>query len=302
MTSLIFLIACQQEPASWTPAEPWSEVEVQAPELVLSDLADPRGIAVVGDTLVIAEYGGGRVLTVDDGVVEELATELANPYMLDANEDYIVVSERGGGRVLALRGDTQTIVAEGLTTPGRIVLEGSEAWWLDEGTSSLWHADLEAETSEILRDGLDSPLGLDVADRLVYLAERGDLNRVITVDSETLAEEVVRAVAETPMDVVVGNLQAYFSARSFRWPYGGFIYGESGSGLCESPPGLQWLTVNDAHVYWSSNQSISRVALDKDTYELVVLQTAVGDLALGEDALFWTDRQRGQVLTVTTGP
>jgi hypothetical protein len=297
------MVACQASSADtgWTPENGWSNEEPDNPIAVVEGLEGPRGLVVTPEGLVVAERDAGRVVAWVDGAIEVLAEGLDEPYMLATSSTGVVVTERGGGRVLHLAEET-TVLAEGLSLPGRVRAEGHQAWWLDEEAGTLWQADLNTGESSVLAS-LSNPTGLDWSPQGLLVARAGGCDCVVLVDPDTGEETELTDVDENPTDVLATESGFYLSSESHYWPYGGWLYRvdpDSGAteSLSYSPPGPSWLAANDTHLFWVSDENIVSVPFAGGTYQTLAILTAPGDLAVSGDKLYWTDRQRGSVLTV----
>ncbi len=284
---------------AWVPEEGWANGEAPDSSSLAGGLSDPRGILATADGFLVAERGAGRVVSVVDGTLTLLAEGLDQPYMLAAAADGVLVTERGGGRVLHL-GEEITVLAEGLGTPGRIVSEGGAAWWVDESTGELWMVELESGDARVLAV-LDAPAGLSWTEQGVLVASAGSCDCVVQVDVETGEQTLLAQVDENPVDVLATEDGVFLSAESHNWPYGGWLYridGASVEPLSFSPPGPAWLAANATHLFWVSDENIVAVPVTGGTYQSLGILTAPGDLVVTEQALTWTDRHHGSVLTV----
>jgi hypothetical protein len=151
----------------------------------------------------------------------------------------------------------------------------------------------------MLTDGLDNPVGLSVLDGVPWVAEQ-DEELVLELDPLTGELSTVAELEDPPHDLVRDGEIAFLSTRSTRWPYGGFILSLSGGDLDEisySPPEPERIGFDEEVVIWSSKQSITRVAREGGTYELVAGMTAVEDFITVDGLIYWTDGQTGEVLS-----
>ncbi|MBW1880752.1 MAG: hypothetical protein JRJ84_20540 [Deltaproteobacteria bacterium] len=190
------------------------------------------------------------------------------------------------------------VLADGLVNPGRVVVADGTAWWVEQGAGALWRAELPDGTPERVLEGLDAPGGIAAEAGWAYVAEGGAVRGVAAIEAATLEVDTLASVEEIPKDIAVEDGEVFFTARADRWPGAGWVYLHDGSlqQLSDSPPGLSWLRVGDDHIYWASNQSITRVSRDGGTYEPVAILTAPGDFVLDLDRLVWTDRHTGELL------
>jgi|GEM_PF-6881899 len=286
----------------WVPEDGWTNDEPADHTTVFSGLDDPRGLVTTANGLAVAEMDEGRVVEIVDGGLSILADGLDEPYMLAASTSGVVATERGAGRVLYLADDTITVLSDGQESPGRVVAQEDSAWWIDEGSEEIWAADLNTSTATVLA-AVDDPTGLDWTSEGLLVTRAGSCDCLSLIDLETGVETELIDVEENPVDVLATEAGIFMSAESHYWPYGGWLYSidaenESASSLSYSPPGPAWLAANDTHLFWTTDGNIVAVPLEGGTYQTLAILTAPGDLAVTEDAIFWTDRQRGAVLTV----
>ena len=120
--------------------------------------------------------------------------------------------------------------------------------------------------------------------------------------AEDGTQTVLAEVDENPVDVLATDEGVFLSAQSHNWPYGGWIYLiEEGTAqqLSYSPPKPSWLAANEASLYWMTSEVIVTLPFEGGTYEPLAILTAPGDVVAGVDSVTWTDRQRGELLTVS---
>jgi sugar lactone lactonase YvrE len=127
---------------------------------VLADGLDQvYGVAVSSKgAVVVAELGGGRVLSIQSGKVEVLASGLRNPLgvAFDAG-DACFVSESSGGRVIKLTGSSVETVLDGLQQPQGILVREGQLYVVDAGAKTLTRYDLKTKARSTLASGL--PVG-----------------------------------------------------------------------------------------------------------------------------------------------
>lgn len=145
--------------ARWRPAI--GEHEVLAGE---TDPFDQLyGVAVApDDSVVAAELGTGRVVTVRNGESATLASGLNEPSdVVLASDGACLVSESGAGRVVAVRGARVETVAEGLERPQGMLLRRGKLLIVDAGAKSLVEVDLKSGTRTMVARDLPvgTPLG-----------------------------------------------------------------------------------------------------------------------------------------------
>jgi sugar lactone lactonase YvrE len=127
---------------------------------VLADGFDQLyGVAMAAaDTVLVAELGTGRVLSIRAGRVDVIASGLRDPIGVAIGPDgTCLVSEAGAGRVVKLTGSrTQTVLAD-LPRPQGILVRGQQLYVVDADAKALTAVDLEDRTRRTIASGL--PVG-----------------------------------------------------------------------------------------------------------------------------------------------
>ena len=115
------------------------------------------GVAVApAGTIVVAELGAGRVLSIRPGLVEVLASGLSDPVgVAIAPDGACLVCEAGAGRVVKLDG-TGTLV-DGLQRPQGILVRDGQVYVVDAGAQQLIAFDLDTGTRRTIASEL--PVG-----------------------------------------------------------------------------------------------------------------------------------------------
>lgn len=115
------------------------------------------GVTVAPDgTVVAAELGAGRVLSIRDGRVEVLASGLSEPVgVAIAPDGPCLVCEAGAGRIVKLDG-TGTLV-DGLRRPQGILVRDGQVYVVDAGAKELIAFDPATGTRRTIASGL--PVG-----------------------------------------------------------------------------------------------------------------------------------------------
>lgn len=133
--------------ARWTPG---GEAETLAHGFEV-----PMGVAVSGNTVVFADAGSGRVLSVEGGQVSELATGLDKPYgVAISGEGTVYVSEPDAGRISKLSGGRTETVLDGLGAPEGLAIRGSKLYAIDTGTKQAIELDLATGAKQVLASNL----------------------------------------------------------------------------------------------------------------------------------------------------
>ncbi|MFD1613285.1 SMP-30/gluconolactonase/LRE family protein [Sphingomonas tabacisoli] len=92
--------------------------------------------------IIVAEYGAGRLLSVDASGVAELASGLDMPMGVAVDsDDGIYVAEAGAGRVVKVRGSNSETVADGLGRPEGLAWRDGELFALDTASKSVIRID-----------------------------------------------------------------------------------------------------------------------------------------------------------------
>jgi sugar lactone lactonase YvrE len=126
---------------------------------VLADGFDQLyGVALSPRGVVFAELGTGRVLSLQSGNVEVLATDLREPVGVATDADgSCLVAEAGAGRIVRADGSrTDTIIAD-LQRPQGILVRDGVLYIVDAGAQELIAFDLSANTRRTIASGL--PVG-----------------------------------------------------------------------------------------------------------------------------------------------
>ncbi|MGY2010303.1 SMP-30/gluconolactonase/LRE family protein [Nocardia gipuzkoensis] len=131
----------------------------EEPEVVADGFDQLYGVAATADrTIVAAELGAGRVLSIRSGQVEVLASGLNAPMGVAFGPDgTALVSESGAGRIVSISGGGVDTVVDGLETPQGILVRGRQLLILDVGLKALIGVDLETKARQTLAANL--PVG-----------------------------------------------------------------------------------------------------------------------------------------------
>ncbi|BBZ36126.1 gluconolaconase [Mycolicibacterium confluentis] len=107
---------------------------------------------------VVAEFGTGRLLSVQGADVEVLATGLQGPVgVLVESDGSVLVTESGAGRVTRVSSGTTNTVLDGLVTPQGITTRRGRVFVVDAGTKSVVEFDPASGSSSVIAAGL--PVG-----------------------------------------------------------------------------------------------------------------------------------------------
>ncbi len=126
---------------------------------VLADGFDQLyGVAISPAGVVFAELGRGRVLSVNAGNVEVLASNLRDPVgVAMAPDGACLVAESGAGRVVRLTGSSAETVIDELQCPQGILVADGQLYIVDAGAKELIQFDLSTQARHTIASGL--PVG-----------------------------------------------------------------------------------------------------------------------------------------------
>lgn len=307
---LVLLAGCE---LTFEPELSPTLTPVAQAEVLLGELQRPGAIVEIPGGYALAEAGSGEILELD-GELElrgSIGSNFDGPDLLAAAGDLLVVSDSADPSIwqLELDGSGAAELWAGEEAPTALRLEAGRAWFTaPEGAPSeaaLRWADLGTEELGLVTDELVDPTGFVLVGDEVFLADPGR-GELLSIDTVTGAAVSLSDPFEDPRDVAWDEGELFFTARSPRWPGGGWVYrlddlGGSPTQLSYSPPGIDQLVLTDDFVYWSSSQSITRAPRDGGTYEVLATETRVGGFLVVGERLVWTDRDRGQLLSVPLG-
>lgn len=153
----------------WAPARQESTVLASGYDRLM-------GVDRAGDgTVVFAEGPTGRVHSVRDGKVEELASGLAGPAGVAIGGDgSVYVSEAEGGRVVKLAGGRGETVLDGLRKPHGLAFSRGKLFVLDIGTKALIELDTASGTHRTIASHL--PVGAPAGVVIKPLGGVGDMS------------------------------------------------------------------------------------------------------------------------------
>ncbi len=150
----------------WTPGH--------EPELLAEGLEIAMGVAVAGRTVVVADAGAGRVLSVENGNTTELASGLSKPTgVAISGSGTVFVSQPDEGSIVKLRGGRAEVVLDGLGWPEGLAIRGDKLYAIDTGKKELIELDLITGASTTLASGL--PVGTPAGVPALRLGGVGDM-------------------------------------------------------------------------------------------------------------------------------
>jgi DNA-binding beta-propeller fold protein YncE len=126
---------------------------------VLADGFDQLyGVAVSPNGVVFAELGTGRVLSLQSGDIEVLATDLREPVGVAIDADgACLVAQAGAGRVVKVNGSRVDTVVADLQRPQGISVRNGVLYIVDAGAKELIAFDLNTNVRHTIASGL--PVG-----------------------------------------------------------------------------------------------------------------------------------------------
>lgn len=144
-------------------------------EFLANGLDRLMGVALLpGGAPVFAEYGAGRLLTVEGGYVKTLGEGLDLPMgvAVDASGT-IYVAETGAGRVVKLAGSRFDTVVDGLDSPHGLAIHDGKLFIVDAGAKTLIESDLAGGARRTI--ATDLPVGAPPGIVPKYLGAVGTL-------------------------------------------------------------------------------------------------------------------------------
>ena len=138
--------------ASWSPAKQEHQILADGFDRLFGIAATRAG------ALLFADAGTGRVLSLQSGNVEEIASALQEPSGVAVTaDDLCLVAEQGRGRVVSIvRGGVDTVI-DGLQQPQGLLVRGNLLYIVDAGAKELIEFDLVRKTRRTIAAGL--PIG-----------------------------------------------------------------------------------------------------------------------------------------------
>jgi sugar lactone lactonase YvrE len=132
------------------------------------------GIALSGKAIVFADAGAGRVLSLENGGVTELAAGLDKPYgvaVSDAGTVYVSLPD--AGRIVKLSGGRAEIVLDGLGWPEGLAIRGDKLYAVETGAKRVIELDLATGAPKTVASNL--PVGTPAGIPALRLGGVGEL-------------------------------------------------------------------------------------------------------------------------------
>jgi sugar lactone lactonase YvrE len=115
----------------------------------------PMGVALSGKAIVFADAGAGRVLSLENGAVSELAAGLDKPYGVAVSDaGTVYVSQPDAGRVVKLNGGRAETVLDGLGWPEGIAIRGGKLYVVETVAKQVTELDLATGARQVLASNL----------------------------------------------------------------------------------------------------------------------------------------------------
>lgn len=151
--------------SSWVPGS--------EPELLAAGLEVPTGIALAPDgTVVFADGGAGRILSVAGGDVSKLASGLDRPMGVAVDSDGTVYVSIPGKIAKLVRGKAETVI-DGLVEPEGIAIRDGKLYAVDNGAKTVIEYDLGSGAHRTIASGL--PVGLPQGLQPLLMGGVGDM-------------------------------------------------------------------------------------------------------------------------------
>jgi sugar lactone lactonase YvrE len=152
--------------ARWTPG--------QEPETLAHGLEIAIGVAASGGTVVVADAGAGKVLSIANGVQTELASGLNKPTgVAISGGGTVYASLPDDGKIVKLAGGKAETVLDGLGWPEGIAIRGDKLYAVDTGKKELVALDLNSGAVSTLASGL--PVGTPAGVKPLRLGGVGEM-------------------------------------------------------------------------------------------------------------------------------
>jgi hypothetical protein len=293
------MVGCTSTDVEDSGFEPdvWPQTDgVSSPEVVLSGLDTPMGIAPCGDDLCVALRGSGEVISLSGALY---ASGLEGPTEIQPVGKGLAVLDVDGEQVIWTDGTSTTVWAENQVDLVDLASRDSDACWSagQDSGANVTCRNVDSPDEIVLHDALSGPLRLNFNDHGLVVAS-GQSTGTITQVLENGSREELASFSGPVMDVSSFGGDIYYTQQQVNWPSGGWIGWLSESGPVElsySPPEPERLVVHQDWVVWSSFQSVTMAPIEGGEYVMLADQVAVGGLFLQDDILYWTDSKSGKL-------
>jgi sugar lactone lactonase YvrE len=134
----------------------------------------PMGVALSGKAIVFADAGSGRVLSLENGAIIELASGLDKPYgVAVSGGGAVYVSQPDAGRVVKLNGGRAETVLDGLGWPEGVAIRAGKLYVVETVSKQVTELDLASGARQVLATGL--PVGTPAGVPALRLGGVGDM-------------------------------------------------------------------------------------------------------------------------------
>lgn len=294
------------------------------PTALASGLDDPRGIAIVGDNVYVAEHGAGRVVSIPrkGGPLVVLAKDRKGPLYMATDGQVLIVTEREAGDVVRLTTAGALDVLASLEAPTDVAVRDGAAWVLatgvDGGLGAVWRIALGGAAPQAIVAAVDRPIALDVGAASVYFTARkvqGAAGNVFAASRDLDAGDDVQTVIATTDNargvevdeaaglVYWGVTKATGAGAGHGWVDRTEFDGAATTTIAIAPTGcVDRLRRSGGFVYFATCVTLVRVAVDAGAAQDLVTNTTVGDFAVDGNTVYWTDMGAGRVYAAPLGP
>jgi hypothetical protein len=134
------------------------------------------GVATTnGGAIVFAEYGAGKVHIADGSDIREIATDLDKPMGVAVLGDTVFVAESGSGRIRMLcKGSPVETLADGLGRPEGLSVSGGMLYAVDTASKAL--LEIDPASGDVSTIASDLPVGAPPGVTPKFLGPIGDMS------------------------------------------------------------------------------------------------------------------------------
>ena len=292
MMNLLLIIAC----GDGFTFENFNYAEEHSSHIPLIEgLYSPTLLTVYGDNLYTLESEVNLVHQISNEGIQGSTEMTYLPEYLYAGSSLLAVTEEGIFDVA-----NEILLHEAYEATHVFEIDGTLYWTEEHVAGTEIHNEADSVLIEIY--SLDD---LHVYNGNLWAIDQ-NYSSLVWIDTSLpmteWAGEVVVNFEDEARRMTMDNDAFYVTTRSMRWPYGGWIVKIQGTTnnmtttrLTESPPEAEHIVVHNDTVYWSSKQSITAVASEGGTYNMIAPQTTVGGMVIHEGGLWWTDTKGGRI-------
>ena len=168
------------------------------PDIIVSDLRSPYGIAFdADDVLFVSESGANRIVRVEDGQAQPFAQTGPRPLGIAFDDSGDLFVAESGRHHLILISPDEAVEVYAHSCRGRRFISPrqlcfaptgdvlfSDSGHEEEGDGSVYRADLDGEVTEVV-SGLSAPAGMVLSEdaAVLYVSERGR-RRILSLEMD----------------------------------------------------------------------------------------------------------------------